>query len=90
MQNKYFYQVFEEEDGIYKGTIGLGQPDVFIKEGKGNNEFKDGTFFEGDWKNNKREGKEICKYPDGAVYEGKFLNGLFQGKGNYKYSDVAV
>ena len=23
------YRVFEEEDGIYKETIGLGQPDVF-------------------------------------------------------------
>ena len=35
MQSKYFYRVFEEEDGIYKETIGLGQLDVFSKEGKG-------------------------------------------------------
>ena len=74
------------EDGIYKGTIGLGQADAFIKEGKGNNECKDGTIFEGNWKNNKRKGKGICKYPDGAIYEGEFKNDKREGKGNFSIS----
>ena len=90
LQKKYFYRVLEEEDGIYKGTIGLEQADVFIKEGKGNKECKDGTIFEGEWKNNKREGKGICKYPDGAVYEGEFKNDKREGKGIFKFPDGGV
>ena len=66
MENKCFYRVLEEEDGVYKGTIELGQIDVFIKEGRGKKEYKDGKLFEGEWKNNKRERKGICKYPDGG------------------------
>ena len=34
LEKKYFYRVLEEEDGVYKGTIGLGQNDVFLKEGR--------------------------------------------------------
>ena len=47
-----------------------------------NKEFKDSTFFEGDWINNKREGKGIFKYPDVAVYEGEMKNN--KEKGNFK------
>ena len=54
--SKYFYQVLEDEDVTYKGTIGFKQNDVFIKEGKGNKAYKDGRFFEGQWKNDKVEG----------------------------------
>ena len=74
LEKKYFYRVLEEEDGVYKGTIGLGQNDVFIKEGRGKKEYKDGRLFEGEWKNSKREGKGIYKDADGAVYEGEFKN----------------
>ena len=48
LEKKYFYRVLEEEDGVYRGTIGLGQNDVFIKEGRGKKEYKDGRLFEGE------------------------------------------
>ena len=47
-ENKYFYRVLKEEDGIYKGVVGVGQEDGLIKEGKGNKQYKDGRFFEGE------------------------------------------
>ena len=34
-ENKYFYRILKEEDGIYKGLIGVREEDCFIKEGKG-------------------------------------------------------
>ena len=47
LENKYFYTVLQEDDGIYKGIIGLGQDDVLVKEGKGIKVYKDGREFEG-------------------------------------------
>ena len=46
-ENKYFFRVLEEEDGIYKGIVRYGQDDAIIKEGKGNKDYKDGRFFKG-------------------------------------------
>ena len=83
-ENKYFYRVLNEEDGIYKGIIGLGQDNVFIKEGKGNKQYKDGSFFEGEWKNNKREGKGIYKWTNGDFYEGEWKSDEREGKGILK------
>ena len=48
LENKYFYRVLEEEDGLYKGIIEFGQNNVLIKESKGQKEYKDGRFFEGE------------------------------------------
>ena len=47
-ENKYFCKILQEEDGIYTGTIRLEQDDIFIKEGKGNEVYKDGGVFEGE------------------------------------------
>ena len=30
-----FFRILKEEDGIYKGLIGVREEDCFIKEGKG-------------------------------------------------------
>ena len=53
-ENKYFYRVLKEEDGIYKGIVRVGQEDGLIKEGKGNKQYKDGRFF----KENEKKIKE--------------------------------
>ena len=58
-ENKCFYRVLKEEDGIYKGIVGIGQEDGFMKEGKGNKWYKDGKFFEGEWKTIKEKEKEF-------------------------------
>ena len=54
-ENKYFYRVLKEEDGIYKGLVGVREEDGYIKEGKGKKQYKDGRFFEGEFRNDKRE-----------------------------------
>ena len=48
LENKYFYRVLEEEDGIYEGNIGFKRNDIFIKEGKGIKKYKDGRLYEGE------------------------------------------
>ena len=80
----------EEEDEIYKGIVGNAQDDAIIKEGKGNKDYKEGRFFEGQWKNDKKEGKGIHKYANGDVYEGEFKNNLFEGKGVLKYATGSI
>ena len=90
LENKYLYRILQENDGIYKGKIGFGQNDAYIKEGKGYKEYKNGKFFEGEWKNNKREGKGILKYTNGNVYEGEFKNDTPEGKGILKYVSGAI
>ena len=89
-ENKHFYRVLKEKDGVYKGLVGVGQEDSLIKEGKGNKEYKDGRFFEGEWKNSKREGKGILRYANGAVYEGEFKDDKTEGKGILKYKNGNV
>ena len=51
-ENKYFYRVLKEEDGTYKGIVGIGQEDGFMKEG--NKQYKDGRFL----KENEKKIKE--------------------------------
>ena len=66
-ENKYFYRVLKEEDGIYKGLVGVREEDCYIKEGKGKKQYKDGRFFEGEFRNDKREGKGVLKLATGEV-----------------------
>lgn len=36
--------------------------------------YEDGSFYEGEWKNNKRNGYGICKYSNGILYKGYWKN----------------
>ena len=47
-ENKYFYKVLQEDDGIYKGKVEIGPNDDFIKQGKGKKIFQDGGEYEGE------------------------------------------
>ena len=80
LENKYFYRVLEEEDGIYKGMFRLGQN----KEGKGNKYYNDGRLYEGEWKNNKRQGKGITKRSNGSIFEGEFKDDKAEENGILK------
>ena len=86
-KNKYFYKELQEVDGIYKGIIGLGPKDTYIKHGTGNKYYRDGTLFEGEWNDDKREGKGIFKYPNGNTYECEFKDDKPATKRVYKLAD---
>lgn len=43
--------------------------------------YSDGSWYEGEFKNNECHGKGIMVYTDGTRYEGEFRNGEFHGKG---------
>ena len=64
------------------------QEDGFIKEGKGNKWYKDGRFFEGEFRNDKREG--INKLATGEVYEGDWKSGKRGGKRVFKCVDILI
>ena len=38
---------------------------------------KDGSWYNGNWKNAKKNGFGVVRYEDGASYSGQFKNGKF-------------
>ena len=40
---------------------------------------KEGSTYDGDFKDNKKYGFGIEKWPDGAIYEGNFVDGVKEG-----------
>jgi len=49
--------------------------------------YNDGSWYEGEFKNGTRHGYGIYRWPDGGVYEGEFLNGNRHGHGIHKYAN---
>ena len=47
--------------------------------------FKDGSRYEGEYKNKVREGKGIYHYINGDIYIGEWKNNIFDGNGIYIY-----
>ncbi len=54
---------------------------IFCKDGKGVYTYKDGSVWNGEFKNGKAYGKGICLYADGRRYEGYWKNNVPQGEG---------
>ncbi|EFO65029.1 Phosphatidylinositol-4-phosphate 5-kinase, putative [Giardia lamblia P15] len=54
---------------------------------KGRTRYKDGTVYEGTYKQERRDGTGTCHYPDGSVYEGTWLNDVREGRGILTYKD---
>lgn len=48
---------------------------------------KNGTKYEGEWRNSSRNGYGIEYYDDGSIYKGQFYNGRKNGIGFYKWID---
>jgi hypothetical protein len=66
----------------YKGFIVQG-----VYEGKGIRRYKDGAFYDGDWKAGVFNGTGTITFPSKASYEGGWLNGKREGFGVHTYSD---
>lgn len=54
---------------------------------KGRTRYKDGTVYEGTYRQEKRDGTGTCHYPDGSVYEGTWANDVREGRGILTYKD---
>ena len=74
------------EEWTYIGDIVNNQ-----RHGKGKITWLDGSWYEGDWGNNKKNGKgvELTNLDDGSsvIYEGDFYNNKWHGKGKRVFSD---
>ena len=55
------------------------------RNGKGKYSFKDGTMYEGEFKDDDYNGKGKLTDADGSVYEGEFKDGREHGKGKKKF-----
>jgi hypothetical protein len=51
-----------------------------MKDGQGTYKWKNGAFYIGEWKSDKRHGKGLMTGGDGFVEEGMFMNDVFIGK----------
>ena len=58
-----------------------------IYNGKGTKEFKDGSVYEGEFKNNKMHGYGKIFFKDGSIYQGNFKNNHRDGTGISRNKD---
>ena len=53
-----------------------------LRHGKGKFYYKEGSYYDGNWKTNKMDGYGVLYYPNGSVaYEGEWREDEFDGKG---------
>lgn len=53
-----------------------------MRHGKGKFYYKEGSYYDGNWKANKMDGYGVLYYPNGSVaYEGEWREDEFDGKG---------
>ncbi len=52
-----------------------------MPNGQGEEVWKDGTVYKGDFLNGSKHGKGVYKFLDSSTYEGYFKQDMFQGEG---------
>lgn len=62
----------------------------YCGNGRGRYTYKDGSFFEGDFRNNLPDGKGICYYANGDRYEGGWKHNAPHGEGIMYFSSGVV
>ena len=77
-----------KEISLSDGGKYLGCTDVEGRfNGKGKYLWADGSYYTGDWVNNKREGYGEFKSYDGSLYKGNWVDNKRDGKGKYMTTD---
>ena len=70
-------------NGSYHGEVTGPEP---IRHGMGQMNFNDGSYYEGQWMNDKRNGHGIFYFSSGNVYQGYFVNNKKEGYGEFYYA----
>ena len=70
-------------EGNYHGEVTGHQP---LRHGIGQMTFNDGSFYDGQWMNDKRNGQGIFYFSSGNVYQGFFVNNKKEGYGEFYYA----
>lgn len=81
VKDEIAYEGESGEEVVYEENTERNCNKIFCKSGKGVYTYKDGSRWEGNFKNGKSYGKGICKYSDGRRYEGYWKNNMPQGEG---------
>lgn len=74
-------------DARYKGEWNVSEN---TKDGRGAQVWKDGSRYEGMWKNDMANGRGRLIHADGDIYEGEWLNDKAHGRGKYIHVDGAM
>lgn len=82
--NGYYENVKSDNGDIYTGDFVAG-----LYDGKGKCTYSDGSYYEGEWSNDKENGKGIYVSAAGWTYAGDWKDGLKHGKGKLTYSDTS-
>ena len=59
-----------------------------MKHGKGVYTLSDGSYYEGDFEENKMSGEGVFKYQDDKSYEGGWKDNKMHGHGVYRWPDI--
>eukprot|EP01043_Picozoa_sp_COSAG02_P001747 COSAG02_NODE_37_length_48203_cov_57.745708_31_plen_141_part_00 len=70
-----------EDGAVYRGD----QNEAGEKHGTGRYTWKDGSYYDGQWKNDEREGMGKYTYPSGGVYDGEWKDSKPHGNGTYTW-----
>lgn len=70
-------------NGNYHGEVTGHEP---VRHGVGKMIFTDGSYYEGQWMNDKRNGQGIFHFSSGNVYQGYFVNDKKEGYGEFYYA----
>ena len=74
---KIFKNLFASALGKYEGEYNKDGK----RHGKGKITFRNGTYYEGEWKNDLSHGQGTLTYSDGSIYKGEFKFAKKDGKG---------
>lgn len=76
----YIGDALKHGNGLYvdqqQKTVYNGQYRYGLREGQGNQKYKDGTTYTGGWKQDKFDGFGTVQFTDGSKFEGYFANGV--------------
>ena len=75
--------------GVYhiKSLSLQGYWDISTLNGIAIEVWDDGTYYQGEYQDNKKNGIGLYRWPDGTIYQGEFCNGQMTGKGIIFNSD---
>lgn len=78
---------YKMKDGaVYSGQMKHVNDEVYVKHGKGKQIWKDGAFFDGEWRNGVASGLGHFQHANKDVYVGEFMNDKANGFGKYTHA----
>ena len=79
-----YTETYDDSGDAYRGEM-EGEEGKKVKHGVGRYSFADGTYYDGQWKNNMKHGLGKYTYPQGGEYDGEWEDDKQNGYGTYTW-----